>query len=86
MNVSLNPNRFDGLHCGFAVDSRGECTELVASHQVSAAYDMLTDAGYSPEKSASIATIAEQQGLNPEGIARKMASFRRILNEDSNQV
>ena len=72
-------NRADGLHLGFMVDSAGECTELKATHQVSAAYDILTDAGYSPEKSASIAALAEQQGHDPENIARKMASFRKIL-------
>ncbi len=80
--VFMNENRPDSVHCGFMVDSTGECTELVASHQVSAAYDILADAGYSPAKSAAVAAAAERSNLDPEGIARKMAYFRRILDEE----
>ncbi|HSX43971.1 MAG TPA: hypothetical protein VLE69_01565 [Candidatus Saccharimonadales bacterium] len=81
MTESLNGNTTGGLHVGFMVDGEGICTELVASHEMSAAYDILTDAGYSPEKSADVIATAERHGINSEKIASKMSHLTRVLGD-----
>lgn len=51
------------------------------SDGLSAAYDLLTDAGYSPEKAARTALAAERIGEDPEAMARKMIRLRDMLGD-----
>jgi len=50
---------------------------VVVTHQQGAAYDILTDAGYSPEKSARIVAACIRDGRNPEEFARHMVMLAR---------
>lgn len=53
--------------------------ELRVSAAVSAAYDILTDDGYPPEKAAEVVVNAERAGYDPETIARKMVTLRKAI-------
>lgn len=68
-----------GGRVGFVVGTDGTTHELYVSAKMSAAYDILTDAGYSPDKSAEVAAAAERAGEDPEAIARKMIRLRDSL-------
>ncbi len=70
-----------GGRVGWAVASDGTTVELHVSAGVSAAYDILHDAGYSAEKCATVATNAERAGYDPEAIARKMVRLRAALDD-----
>jgi hypothetical protein len=51
------------------------------SPKFSAAFDILTDDGYSPEKAAELLVAAEKIGRDPEVIARKIVSLRHVIRE-----
>lgn len=72
----------------FAVSRRGVVSVMsVADHvaligaspAVSAAYDLLTDDGMSPDKAADLAVAAERSGRDPEAFARHTVKLRRSL-------
>jgi hypothetical protein len=51
-----------------------------ASPSVIAAYDILVDHGYSPEKAAEWAVNAGRAGKDPEEFARHLIRLRAALN------
>lgn len=65
----------------FQVDPEGEAEVLVITHKLSAGYDYLHDAGYSDAKIQEVLTDCVRGGLDPELVARKMVSFKKIIEE-----
>jgi hypothetical protein len=49
------------------------------SPELWAAYDILTDDGYPPEKAAEVLASAERSGRNPEAFARHMVKLRKAI-------
>lgn len=61
-----------------AILSVEEATALIGCPpSVSAAYDLLTDSGMSPDKAAELAVAAYRSGRDPEAFARHVARVRR---------
>lgn len=58
-----------------------ELRDLGVSAEVSAAYDLLTDAGVPAEQAASLAVTAERQGRNAEDFARHFLKLRTAAQE-----
>ncbi len=65
----------------FSVDLDGQAEILVITHKMSAAFDILHDAGYSSAKIEQVLTGAVAGGLDPERLARKMVTFKNIIDE-----
>lgn len=53
------------------------------AHQLSAGFDILTDAGYSREKIEGLLGACIRQGENPEAMARKVVRFGKIVSGGS---
>jgi hypothetical protein len=59
-----------------------ELRKLGVSPGVSAAYDILTDAGIDPELAATVAVTAEREGQDPEWFARHYLKLRAALKPE----
>ena len=75
----------NGHHYGFVVDSKGTAASIDISAEVSAAYDILTDAGFPPERAAEMAANSERLWKageikrTPEQFARHIVSLRKAV-------
>lgn len=63
----------------FVVDDAGVALLIEIDHGMSAAFDLLVDAGYPAEKAGEVVAVARRGGLDPEEIARKMIALREAL-------
>lgn len=66
----------------FVVSPAGQVDEGRVSHAVSAAWDILADAGYDPERFAVALFATERPGspMTPEQFARKVVRLGKALN------
>lgn len=72
-------------HIGYAVSSDGVAVSIGISFELSAAYDILVDDGYPPDKAAEILATAEREhaagrmSKNVEEFARHMVKLRKAM-------
>ena len=74
----------------FKVSRSGTVTEISpeehvelmgATPAISAAYDLLTDDGMSPQKAADLAVACERSGRDPEAFARHLIKLRKAVRQ-----